>query len=275
MAELAHTHTGARYESSIKSVLSFFYFRETGTESSQGIESSQYLLVSLHLAVWHEARAQSDETSRSCLRRYYFSLVSARFCWLYDFAVTRLLVSAGYMILRLLVDTPPSTHAIYMAFPLGINLRHVYFGKQVNFLFYDPYNKISLSMYPRQPNICCIVVRFEVMPGCQSIPINSVKRFHTSVGGSVGRGSSLDCIILISLFTNPCARTGYDTRSIFMRSLRGLNSEFSFSQTSCLTKAEELSLSYYISIAGGRTFGFIPFPRVLVLCEMQSASSRI
>ena len=28
-------------------------------------------------------------------------------------------------------------------------------------------------------------------------------------------------------------------------------------------------------IAGGRIIGFIPFPRVLVLCEMQSVSSRI
>ena len=31
------------------------------------------------------------------------------------------------------------------------------------------------------------------------------------------------------LFTNPSAREGYDTRSIFKRSLTGLNSEFSFS----------------------------------------------
>ena len=55
----------------------------------------------------------------------------------------------------------------------------------------------------------------------------------------------------------------------------GVNSEFSFSQTNCLTKAEEPSLPYYLPIAGGRIFGFIPFPRVLVLCEMQSVSSRI
>ena len=56
----------------------------------------------------------------------------------------------------------------------------------------------------------------------------------------------------------------------FKRSLTGLNSEFSFSYTSCLTKAEEPSLPYYLPIAGGRIIGFIPFPRVLVLCEMQS-----
>ena len=64
-------------------------------------------------------------------------------------------------------------------------------------------------------------------------------------------------------------------RSILKRSLTGLNSEFSFSLTSCLTKAEEPSLPYYLPIAGGRIIGFIPFPRVLVLCEMQSVLSRI
>ena len=66
----------------------------------------------------------------------------------------------------------------------------------------------------------------------------------------------------ITLFTNPSAQAGYDTRSIFKRSLTGLNSEFSF------PNAEEPSLPYYLPIARGRIFGFIPFPRVLVLCEM-------
>ena len=61
----------------------------------------------------------------------------------------------------------------------------------------------------------------------------------------------------------------------FKWSLKGLNSEFSFSKTSCLTNAVEPSLPYYLLIAGGRIIGFIPFPRVLVLCEMQSALSRI
>ena len=41
------------------------------------------------------------------------------------------------------------------------------------------------------------------------------------------------------------------------------------SQISCLTKAEEISLPYYLPIAGERIIVFIPFPRVLVLCEMQ------
>ena len=61
----------------------------------------------------------------------------------------------------------------------------------------------------------------------------------------------------------------------FKRSLAGLNSQFSFSSTSCLFKAEEPRLPYNLPIAGGRIFGFIPFPRVLVLCEMQSVLSRI
>ena len=81
--------------------------------------------------------------------------------------------------------------------------------------------------------------------------------------------------IYLILFTNTSALAGYDTRSIFKRSLTGFNSEFSFSLTSCLTKAEELSLPYYLPIAGGRIIGFIPFPRLLALCEMLSVSSRI
>ena len=87
--------------------------------------------------------------------------------------------------------------------------------------------------------------------------------------------NSITILHSISIFTNPSAQAGYDTRSIFKWSLTGLNSEFSFSWTSCLIKAEELSLSYYLPIAGGRIIRFIPFPRVLVLCEMQPASSRI
>ena len=73
----------------------------------------------------------------------------------------------------------------------------------------------------------------------------------------------------LSIFTNPSARAWDLTRSIFKRSLTGLNSEFSFSLTRCLTKAEEISLPYYFPIAGKRIISFIPVPRVLVLCEMK------
>ena len=73
---------------------------------------------------------------------------------------------------------------------------------------------------------------------------------------------SVVCIGVVFISINPSAWAGYDTMSVFKWSLTGFNSEFSFSSTSCLTKAEELSLPYYFHIAG-----FIPFPRVLVLCE--------
>ena len=78
-----------------------------------------------------------------------------------------------------------------------------------------------------------------------------------------------DCLVSYTIFTNPSARAGCDTRSIFKPSSTGLNSEFSFS------KAEEPSLLYYLTIAVGRITRFIPFPRVLVLYEMTSVSSRI
>ena len=79
----------------------------------------------------------------------------------------------------------------------------------------------------------------------------------------------------VYVFTNPSSWEGCDTGSIFQGSLTCLNSEISFSKTGCLTKAKEPSLPYYLPLAGRRIIRFIPFPRVLVQCEMQSASSRI
>ena len=54
---------------------------------------------------------------------------------------------------------------------------------------------------------------------------------HLSVKMSADRLDDRDKEVKsrIVLFTNPSARAGYDTRSIFKRSLTGLNSEFSFS----------------------------------------------
>ena len=82
-------------------------------------------------------------------------------------------------------------------------------------------------------------------------------------------------IISLTIFTNPPLGQDMTHGQFFKWSLTGLNSEFSFSWTSCLTKAEEPSLSYYLPIAGGRIIGFIPFTKVLVRCEMQLVSSRI
>ena len=51
----------------------------------------------------------------------------------------------------------------------------------------------------------------------------------------------------LSYLPNLSAQAGYDTRSIFKRSLTCLNLEYSFSLTTFLTKAEEPSLSYYFT----------------------------
>ena len=39
----------------------------------------------------------------------------------------------------------------------------------------------------------------------------------------------LKIVLWVYIFANPCTQAGYDTRSIFKRSLTGLNSEISFS----------------------------------------------
>ena len=111
---------------------------------------------------------------------------------------------------------------------------------------------------------------------CRYNKVGDVESYGVSKMESINCLQNItDAVSFILLFTNLSARAGYDTRSIFKRGLTDLNSKYSFSSTSCLTKAEEPSLPYYLPIAGGRIFVFIPFPRVLVLCEMQSVSSRI
>ena len=60
---------------------------------------------------------------------------------------------------------------------------------------------------------------------------------------------------------NPFAWARCNTSSIFKQSLTGLNSEFSFSKTSCHTKFKVPS-PYYLPIAGERIVGFISFLRV-------------
>ena len=51
--------------------------------------------------------------------------------------------------------------------------------------------------------------------------------------------------------------------NFFKQSKTGLNSDFSFFQTGCLTKAIELSLFNYLPIAEERKDGFIPFSEAL------------
>ena len=74
---------------------------------------------------------------------------------------------------------------------------------------------------------------------------------------------------------NPSTQTECDTKSIFKQSLTGLNSEFSFSYTSCHTKIKKHSVTYYLLIATERIASFISFADPLALCKMQTASSSI
>ena len=62
-----------------------------------------------------------------------------------------------------------------------------------------------------------------------------------------------------------CIRTQHVCAVIFKRNLKGLNSDFSFSYTGC-----HFSLPFYIPRGRGRIVGFLVFPRVLALWEIQS-----
>ena len=77
------------------------------------------------------------------------------------------------------------------------------------------------------------------------------------------------------VFTQPLCTGRVWHKANFKRSLTGLNSEFFSSLTGCLTNAKEFGLPYYLPINEEWIIAFIPFPSVLVLCEMQSALSRI
>ena len=82
-------------------------------------------------------------------------------------------------------------------------------------------------------------------------------------------------VLPVSIFTDPSARAGYDTRSIFKRSLIGFEFRVFLLLDKLPHQMKNLVCPTILPLAGGRIIGFIPFPRVLVLCEMQSVSSRI
>ena len=64
--------------------------------------------------------------------------------------------------------------------------------------------------------------------------------------------------VCVNTHTNPSALAGYDTSQLFFKEiLTCLNSEFVF-YTSCYTKVKKPSLLSYLSIAGGKIFGYIP-----------------
>ena len=61
----------------------------------------------------------------------------------------------------------------------------------------------------------------------------------------------------------------------FKRSLTGLNSEFLSPRLVASPRLKNLVCPTIYPYLEGEIIGFIPFPRVLVLCNMQSVSSRI
>ena len=84
------------------------------------------------------------------------------------------------------------------------------------------------------------------------------------------------CIHLIYVYLpNPSAQARCDTRSIFNKSLTGLNSDFSLYLTVWHIKVKEFYLLGHLLTAGGRIVGCIPLPTVLALCEIQTASISI
>ena len=72
----------------------------------------------------------------------------------------------------------------------------------------------------------------------------------------------------------PTPLHGQDVTQFLSKGVTGVNLEFSFSLTCCLTKAKEPILSCFLPIAGRRIIKLIPFRKVFVLCEMQSTWSR-
>ena len=83
------------------------------------------------------------------------------------------------------------------------------------------------------------------------------------------------CVCLYFVLSCMCVCNNPSTQSIFMRSLTGLNSECSFSGYGCLIYAKEPSLPKHLPISGEKIMGFIPFPWVLVICEIKTTLYRI
>ena len=83
------------------------------------------------------------------------------------------------------------------------------------------------------------------------------------------------CLHIYIYLPNLSEQAGCDTSSIFKQSITGLNLEFSFFQTGCHTKVKEISLPCFLLKAGERTVGIIPFSRILLPCEIETASSWI
>ena len=78
--------------------------------------------------------------------------------------------------------------------------------------------------------------------------------------------------LVLCIYPNPPPRTGSDTKSILKQGIAVLKSEFSFSCTGYLNNARVHCLINYLSIDGGRIYGFMHFPRALARSDVQTPS---
>ena len=123
---------------------------------------------------------------------------------------------------------------------IRINLSHLFTHRLKVKLYY--WNR-QMPLLLVRVNRVAMLVGFKCFCWCVAyLTFDKLRKFVDFKKGYI-------CVVR-SYLPNPSARGGYDTRSIFKWSLTGLNSEFSFSYNSCLIKAEEPSLSYYLPIAG-------------------------
>ena len=108
----------------------------------------------------------------------------------------------------------------------GLCIYHLFVWSNLDFLHsfqwitFPTQSCLVLFYFCARPYACSLVFLFSGL--FVQVPLWSTSRMVSRIL----RGGTAQVFIL---FTNPSARVGYDTRSIFKRSLTGLNSEFSFS----------------------------------------------
>ena len=112
----------------------------------------------------------------------------------------------------------------------------------------------------KSPKLLLVYIDITVVSMVSTHPLAS-KSISPFINPLVTAPISTGIFVCIIIFTQPLrsARIWHKV-NFFRRSLTGLHSEFSSSQNSCLTKAEEPSLPDYLPIAGGRLIGFT-FPK--------------
>ena len=111
-----------------------------------------------------------------------------------------------------------------------------------NTVFFEPLTSANNNKYNNNcrvrnvpQRLCKVVERFRNRRTNQDHPSYSIVKIGENTEKNPGDVRRLAVFQTpaedhqLTIFTNPSARAGYDTRSIFKRSLTGFNSEFSFS----------------------------------------------